>query len=94
MIKKIDIEDFIGISTEQSITQELIKRFKKRRKESKLTQKDLSIRSGVSYGSIRRFESSGNISLQALLKLGRVLGCLEDFKELFSRQITINIKDM
>lgn len=94
MIKTIDIKDFIEISTEQSITQELVIRFKKRRKESKLTQKELSVRSGVSYGSIRRFELSGNISLQALLKLGRILGCLEDFEGLFSKQIPTNIKDM
>jgi transcriptional regulator with XRE-family HTH domain len=94
MNKKIDISDFIKISTEQSIKQELVTRFKKRRKESKLTQRDLSVRSGVSYGSIRRFELSGDISLQALLKLSRVLGCLDDFKEVFNKQITFNIKDM
>ena len=94
MGRKIDISDFIRISTEQSIKQELVIRFIKRRKESKLTQKDLSVRSGVSYGSIRRFESSGDISLQALLKLSRVLGCLDDFKEVFNKQITTNIKDM
>ena len=94
MGRKIDISDFIRISTEQSIKQELVIRFIKRRKESKLTQKDLSVRSGVSYGSIRRFESSGDISLQALLKLSRVLGCLDDFNEVFNKQITTNIKDM
>ena len=94
MIKKIDISDFIKISTEQSIKQELVIRFKKRRKESKLTQRELSVKSGVSYGSIRRFELSGDISLQALLKLSRVLGTLEDFKEVFNKQITTNIKDM
>ena len=94
MRKIIDIGDFIKISTEQSIKQELVRRFKKRRKEKKITQKELSVKSGVSYGSIRRFELSGDISLQALLKLSRVLGCLDDFNELFSKQITVNIKDM
>ncbi len=94
MMKKIDISDFINTSTEQSIKEELVNRFKKRRKESKLTQREISIRSGVSYGSIRRFESSGDISLQALLKLSRVLGALDDFNEVFSKKIPTNIKDM
>jgi len=94
MRNKIDISDFIKISTEQSIKQELVTRFIKRRKESKLTQKDLGVRSGVSYGSIRRFESSGDISLQALLKLSRVLGSLDDFNEVFNKQKPTNIKDM
>jgi len=94
MMNEIDISKFIKTSTEQSIKQDLVTRFKKRRKESKLTQKELSIRSGVSYGSIRRFERTGDISLQALLKLSRILGNLDDFNVIFSKQIATNIKDM
>ncbi|MFK5883838.1 MAG: helix-turn-helix transcriptional regulator [Candidatus Izemoplasma sp.] len=94
MINKIDISDFTKISTEQSIKHDLIIRFKMRRKESKLTQRALSIMSGVSYGSIRRFEVSGDISLHALLKLSRVLGTIDDFNNIFDKQITTNIKDM
>lgn len=41
---------------------------RKRRKGQKLSMQDLSDKSGVSYGSIKRFESIGEISLTSLLK--------------------------
>ena len=40
---------------------------RKRRKGQKLSMQDLSDKSGVSYGSIKRFESIGEISLKSLL---------------------------
>ncbi|MBU1142722.1 MAG: helix-turn-helix domain-containing protein [Firmicutes bacterium] len=94
MKHKYDISDFVSVPTEQSITYDLVKRFIKRRKEYGLTQKELSIKSDVSYGSIRRFESQGDISLKSLLKLSSAIGCLEDFNELFRYMILKNIKDL
>ncbi len=61
------------------ITEELRAKFKARRKSLNYTQDELAIRSGVSLGSLKRFESSGKISLESLLKLALVLECLEDF---------------
>jgi len=61
--------------------QEALKtKFRTKRKALKLTQKQLSIKSDVSLGSIKRFESSGQISLESLLKLALVLECLNDFE--------------
>ena len=94
MKNKYDISDFVNVTTEQSITKGLVERFIKRRKECGLTQKELSIKSDVSYGSIRRFESQGDISLKSLLKISSVIGCLEDFNELFKYMIVKNIKDL
>lgn len=48
-----------------------------------LSQEGLAKRSGVSLASLKRFEASGKISLESLLKLAQVLGALEDFKSLF-----------
>src|SRR5688572_4979128 len=42
----------------------------------------LAERSGVSAASIKRFETSGQISLDSLLKLALALGCLEQFDRL------------
>ena len=92
--KNFDIGDFVNVATEQSVTAELIERFKKRRKEYGLTQEELSKRSGVSYGSIRRFESSGDISLNSLLKISSAIDCLEDFELLFNNQIIKTLKDI
>lgn len=43
------------------------------------TQDGLSKRSGVSLGSIKRFESTGKISLDSLLKLSVILEYLNQF---------------
>jgi transcriptional regulator with XRE-family HTH domain len=87
-----DISDFVPIITEQSMKRNIVKRFKQRRKEFGITQKELATRSGVSYASIRRFETSGEISLSALLRLSAVIGLLEDFKELYKNPIVKDIR--
>lgn len=92
MKNKFDISDFVSVVTEQTIKSNIVERFKKRRKEAGFTQKELSTSSGVSYGSIRRFETSGEISLHALLRLSTVIDCLEDFNELFKHPIVKDIR--
>jgi transcriptional regulator with XRE-family HTH domain len=49
------------------------------RKSKGLTQLNLADKSGVSYGSIKRFETTGQISLDSLLRVAHVLGKLSDF---------------
>ena len=64
-----------------SDTQEHLRhKFKTRRKQLGYTQAELAERSGVSLGSLKRFETTGQISLESLLKLALVLECLEDFE--------------
>jgi len=65
--------------TPTDIMQELQIKFKKRRKRLGYTQNELATRSGVSLGSLKRFEGSGQISLESLLKLALVLECLGNF---------------
>lgn len=91
---KFDISQFVSVQTQQKVLENLVDRFKKRRKESKISQKELATKSGVSYGSIRRFEGSGEISLSSLLKLANALNCLQDFNELFKNKIIKNLKDL
>ena len=62
------------------IMQELQAKFKKQRRTLGYTQKELATHSEVSLGSLKRFESSGQISLESLLKLSLVLECLADFE--------------
>jgi transcriptional regulator with XRE-family HTH domain len=45
-----------------------------------LSQKEMAERSGVSLGSLKRFESQGKISLESFLKLAHLLGHLKDFE--------------
>lgn len=50
-----------------------------RRKEAKLTQEELSRKSGVSLGSLKRLETKGKISLESLIKIAFALGYEKDF---------------
>jgi transcriptional regulator with XRE-family HTH domain len=70
----------INISTPFSIMNQLKDKFKQRRLALDLTQEGLSSKSEVSLGSIKRFESTGHISLDSLLKISLVLDCLDDFQ--------------
>jgi transcriptional regulator with XRE-family HTH domain len=65
---------------------EVAKRLRLRRREAKLSQAELAARSLVSLGSIKRFESKGEISLSSLLRLAVVLGYEDDFDKLFERK--------
>ncbi len=54
------------------------------RKRKKISQKELAVRSGVSLGSVKRFEQSGEISLQSLTKLAIALEVEGELESLFS----------
>ena len=63
------------------IQNQLRQKFKTRRKQLSYTQSELAERSGVSLGSLKRFETRGQISLESFLKLAFVLDCLGEFEE-------------
>lgn len=69
--------------TEKEIAKDIARRERNKRKLYKLTQQELANKSGVSLGSLKRFESTGNISLKSLLKLAFVLDSQIDFDNLF-----------
>lgn len=72
------------LKSRQEIMREIAKRAKLKRLKQNLTQEGLALRSGVSLGSIKRFERSGEISLKSLIDTALALGCLEDFETLFA----------
>lgn len=65
------------------VLQEIAQRHKVLRKQWGYTQSELARRSGVSLGSLKRFETTGQISLESLLLLADVLNRLNDFDALF-----------
>lgn len=70
--------------TPEEINLVVAKNIKKLRKRHKVSQKELSRLSGVSYGSIKRFEETGNISLVSLTKVAIALSIENEIKELFA----------
>jgi len=69
--------------TPEEINLSVAKRVKNLRKRKKITQLELSKRTGVSYGSIKLFERSGSISLLSLTKIAIEMDCAEEIKSLF-----------
>lgn len=70
--------------TPEEINLALAQRLSRIRKRRKLSQQELSDKSNVSYGSIKRFETSGKISLISLTKLCVALDCADEIRNLFT----------
>lgn len=69
--------------TPATVMQELILKTQELRKKNRISQLELSKRSGVSFGSVKRFETTGQISLESLLKLAYFFNRLNDFNTVF-----------
>ena len=69
--------------TAEEIDMKLAGRIRGIRKRRSISQKKLSEMSGVSYGSIKRFETTGQISLLSLTKLAFALNEVDEIRNLF-----------
>lgn len=94
MKNKYDINQFVKTLTIESVLGKIVEKVKKKRKERKFTQQELAKRSGVNYASIRRFETTGEISFSSLLKIANALNCLAEFNLLFPSDKITNLKDL
>lgn len=72
-----------NIKTPNDIRQEIADRAKDRRLSMNLSQEGLARRAGISGGTIKRFEKTGHISIDSLLKISLVLGELDAFDYFF-----------
>ena len=70
--------------TWKEINNEVASNVQKLRKRKKISQKELAERSGVSLGSIKRFEQTGEISLQSLTKIAIALRAEDELELLFT----------
>lgn len=64
------------------VSKALADRHRTLRKQLKMSQEEMAERSGVSLGSLKRFENTGKISMDSLLKLMHLLGRLNEFDSL------------
>ncbi|MBO4837195.1 MAG: helix-turn-helix transcriptional regulator [Clostridia bacterium] len=70
--------------TPEEIDLAIAKRVRNIRRRRGISQQKLSEKSNVSLGSIKRFESSGQISLISLTRIACALDCTADLKRLFT----------
>ena len=80
--------------TAEEINQKVAARLRSIRKRRAISQQRLSEMSGVSYGSIKRFETTGQISLLSLTKLAIALDCADDIRNLFTTVPYRNIEEV
>ncbi|MBR3240459.1 MAG: helix-turn-helix transcriptional regulator [Oscillospiraceae bacterium] len=80
--------------TAEEMDAALAKRIRGIRKRRRLTQQDLSERSGVSLGTLKRFETTGQISLLSLTKLAIALGCENEIRSLFDNVVYESIEEV
>lgn len=64
------------------------------RKRKKWSQRELSQKSGVSLGSVKRFEGTGEISLRSLVKIAISLGMEKELNNLFTDIPPESIKEI
>lgn len=72
-----------NIKTPQEVEQLIASRIKTIRKRKKISQIKLSEKSGVSLGSVKRFENTGEISFKSLIKIAIALGMENELIDLF-----------
>lgn len=80
--------------TPEEINQKLAQRLKLLRKRRGISQLQLSEKSNVSYGSIKRFETTGQISLISLTKLCVALDCVDEIRQLFTNVEYASIEEV
>lgn len=95
--KILTMKDFV-FNFEEVTPQEINKRIAERvrlvRKRRKLSQERLSEKSGVSLGSVKRFERSGEISLISLTKIAIALDLEQGLKDLFKDVPLLSLEEI
>ncbi len=76
------------------ISQALALRAQERRLDANLTQEGLSKRAGVTLASLKRFEQTGQISLEGLIRLAIALDCADSIEEMFKPREFETLQDV
>ena len=76
------------------INNDIAQKIVRLRKRKKITQKQLAARSGVSLGALKRFEQSGEISLQSLTKIAIALDVENELEDLFNNVPFASIEEV
>ena len=87
------MEDFIW-ETAEELDLKLAQRVRNIRKRRSISQEKLASMSGVSYASVKRFESTGQISLLSLTKIAMALDIADELRNIFSQVPYRDIKEV
>ena len=87
------MEGFIW-ETAEELDLNLAQRVRNIRKRRSISQEKMASMSGVSYGSVKRFESTGQISLLSLTKIAMALDIADELRNIFSQVPYRDIKEV
>ena len=85
---------FLNQKTPNEIAKSFADKIKEHRKKLKISQEVLAQKSGVSLGSIKRFETKHEISLQSFIKITIALDLDNDFESLFTAKTYTTIDEI
>ena len=74
----------IDLIAPPDVMQRMAQRAKALRLAQNITQQELADKVGIAVGTVKRFEKSGEIQFNHLLRIALVLGRLEDFSSIFA----------
>lgn len=80
--------------TPEAVRKTIAARVKARRLAENLSRRSLSARSGVSESAIKRFETTGHITLDRLLQLAAILDNLDEFAALFPEKSLVSLEQL
>lgn len=80
--------------TAEELDKKIADRVRLIRKRRSISQEKLAQISGVSFGSVKRFETTGQISLISLTKIAMALDIADDLRQIFTEVPYRNIQEV
>ena len=80
--------------TPEELDQKLADRVRNIRRRRSISQQKLAKMSGVSYGSIKRFETTGQISLISITRIAIALGIADELRNIFSKVPYLSMEEV
>jgi len=78
------MENYSILKQPSEVIIELARKVRRLRKEAGYSQAELADRSGVSLGSLKRFEQTGQIPMESFLKILHILKRLNEFDSILN----------
>lgn len=86
-------KNYLSQQTPSEIGLNIVKNIKAKRRKLNISQQTLASKSGVSFGSIKRFETQYEIALSSLIRIAIVLECESELISLFSSKNKLSLED-
>lgn len=83
-----------AIESPADVSKAVAAREKARRRSMGISQKQLAEQSGVSLSALRRFEQTGQIAFESLVRISRALSCEQEVEGLFSKPTYRSIQEV